>query len=68
MEDVGGPETRAIRIPAAECWVLSETVVLRLKQAATWTKDPAASPTGACMWVIDPQSGRYVQGAAQPAS
>lgn len=65
---VGGPEITVISIPAAECWVLSDTVVLKPKQAATWTRELATSPTGAFKWIIDPESGGYGQGAAQPGS
>lgn len=65
MEDLhsvnaGGPEVTVIRIPAAECWVLSDTVVLKPKQAATWTREQATSPTGAFKGIIDPESGGYV--------
>lgn len=56
-----------IRIPAAECWVLPDTVVLKLEQAANG-QGKSASPTGAFKWIIDPESGECGQGAAQPGS
>lgn len=66
--NVSGPEITVIRIPTAECWVLSDTVVLKPKQAATWTREPTASPAGAYKLIIDPESDGYGQGAAQPGS
>lgn len=38
------------------------------KQAATWTREVAASSTGAFQWVIDPESDGNGQGAAQPGA
>lgn len=36
------------------------------KQAATWTRELAASPSGAFQWVVDPESDGNGQGAPQP--
>lgn len=49
---VGDPEVRVIRIPAAGCWVLSEIVVLKPKQAGAWTREPATSATADCIMLL----------------